>query len=186
MHRQVAGNPRGRAALLAPGGNYSTDGPLLMFAGAAAQERRAALHPVSWGPGDDNLYARVEATVAAALDGLGPAAEPVIMGKSLGTVAATVAADRALPAIWFTPLLTETQVTAALERAKAPSLLVGGTDDEWWDGDVARSLTPHVLEIKGANHRMFVPGPLRASAAVLGEVSTAVERFLDEVVWPAG
>jgi hypothetical protein len=32
---------------------------------------------------------------------------------------------------------------------------------------------------------MFVPGPLRESAAVLGEVSTAVERFLDEVVWPA-
>lgn len=32
---------------------------------------------------------------------------------------------------------------------------------------------------------MFVPGrPLKESAAVLGEVATAVERFLDDVVWP--
>jgi hypothetical protein len=33
---------------------------------------------------------------------------------------------------------------------------------------------------------MFVPGELSGSAAVLGQVITAVERFLDEVVWPAG
>jgi hypothetical protein len=31
---------------------------------------------------------------------------------------------------------------------------------------------------------MYVPGPLAASAAVLGQVATAVEDFLDEVVWP--
>jgi hypothetical protein len=30
-----------------------------------------------------------------------------------------------------------------------------------------------------------VPGRLAASAAVLGEVMTAVERFLDDVAWPA-
>lgn len=184
MQQRVSGEPHARAAVLAPGGNYGTDGPLLMFAGVAAEERGASLHPVSWGPGDHDLYARVEATVAAALDDLSPAAIPVIMGKSLGTVAASVAADRALPAVWFTPLLTEPQVAAALRRAQAPCLLVGGTDDDWWDGDVARSVTPHVLEIEGASHRMFLPGPLRASATVLGEVSTAVERFLDEAVWP--
>lgn len=176
---------RDRAAILAPGGNYGTDGPLLMFGGVAAEERGALLHTVSWGPGDDDLYARVEATVAAALDDLGTGVAPIIMGKSLGTVSASVAADRALPAVWFTPLLTESQVVAALRRASAPFLLIGGTADDWWDGDVARSVTSHVVEIKDAGHRMFVPGPLKESAAVLGEVSTAVERFLDEVVWPA-
>jgi hypothetical protein len=31
---------------------------------------------------------------------------------------------------------------------------------------------------------MFVPGGLAASAAVLGDVVTAVERFLDDVAWP--
>jgi hypothetical protein len=30
-----------------------------------------------------------------------------------------------------------------------------------------------------------VPGRLAASAAVLGRMATAVEDFLDEVVWPA-
>lgn len=176
---------RGRTALLAPGGNYSTDGPLLMFGGAAAELRGASLHRVSWGPGDGDLYDRVAATVAAALDDLGPAAAPIIIGKSLGSVSASVAADRALSAVWFTPVLTEPRVVAALRRATASFLLVGGTADPMWDGDVARSVTPHVVEIADANHGMFVPGPLKESAAVLGEVSTAVERFLDEVVWPA-
>jgi hypothetical protein len=173
-----------RVMLLAPGGNYGPDGPLLMFAGVAARERGAVLHPLSWALRDDDRYASVAATVAAAVDSLGPATVPVIAGKSLGTAAAPVAAERGLPAVWFTPLLTEPVIVSALRRATAPFLLIGGTGDEWWDGPVARSLTPHVVEIEGADHRMFVPGPLRASAAVLGEVSTAVELFLDTVLWP--
>lgn len=176
----------GRAAILAPGGNYSADGPLLMFGGAAAEERGASVTPLSWGPLDDlddgKVHARVEAIVTKAVDGLGP--DTVIMGKSLGSVAASVAADRGLPAVWFTPLLTEPRVVAALSRSAAPFLLIGGTADSWWDTAAARSLTPHVAEIEGANHRMFVPGPLQGSADALGEASTAVERFLDEVAWP--
>jgi hypothetical protein len=31
----------------------------------------------------------------------------------------------------------------------------------------------------------MVPGPLMNSARVLGTVASAVERFLDEVLWPA-
>ena len=49
---------------------------------------------------------------------------------------------------------------------------------------IARSITPYVAEIERADHRMFVPGELATSAAVLGQVMTAVERFLDQVVWP--
>jgi hypothetical protein len=161
-----------------------------MFGGVAAQERDASVRPLSWGQfdgtlSDEDVYARVEAIVAAALDDLPRTAAPLLIGKSLGSVAATVAADRAVPAVWFTPLLTETRVVTALRRASAPFLLVGGTADDWWDGNVARSLTPHVTEVDGASHRMFVPGPLKDSAAVLGEAGTAVERFLDDVLWPA-
>lgn len=157
-----------------------------MFGGAAAAERDADVVPLVWGPldglEDGEVHARVEAVVIKALDGLGP--ETVLMGKSLGSVAATVAADRGLPAVWFTPLLTEPKVVAALRRSTAPFLLIGGTADDWWDAEAARSLTPHVTEIADASHRMFVPGPLARSAAALGEASTAVERFLDEVAWP--
>jgi hypothetical protein len=64
-------------------------------------------------------------------------------------------------------------------------LLVGGTADRSWDGQTARLITPDVLEVEDADHGMFVPGPLSASAAVLGQVITAVEDFLDRVVWRA-
>jgi hypothetical protein len=53
-----------------------------------------------------------------------------------------------------------------------------------WNSSLATELTPHVLTIPDADHGMFVPGRLAASAAVLGQVTTAVEDFLDDVVWP--
>ena len=41
-----------------------------------------------------------------------------------------------------------------------------------------------MLEVPEADHGMYVPGRLAESAAVLGQVATAVEDFLDQVVWP--
>ena len=109
---------------------------------------------------------------------------PVVIGKSLGSLAAPLVADRGLAAVWFTPLLSDEPTVAALRRATGPCLLVGGTADQSWDGQTARSLTPDVVEIDDADHRMFVPGPLASSAAALGQVITAVEDFLDRLVWP--
>jgi hypothetical protein len=97
-----------------------------------------------------------------------------------------VAAARELPAIWLTPILTDELTVAALRRAAAPCLLIGGTADTVWDGPLAKSLTPHVLEIDQADHGMLVPGRLSGSAAVLGQVTTAIENFLDRQVWPQG
>ena len=53
----------------------------------------------------------------------------VLIGKSLGTYAAALAAERGLPAIWLTPLLTSDWVVDGLRRSTAPFLLVGGTAD---------------------------------------------------------
>jgi hypothetical protein len=92
-------------------------------------------------------------------------------------------ADRGLAAVWFTPLLTDEPTVAALRRAMGPPLLVGGTADPYWDGRTARSLTADVVEIDGADHAMVVPGRLMESA-LLGQVITAVEDFLDHVIWP--
>lgn len=72
----------------------------------------------------------------------------------------------------------------ALERATAPFLLVGGTGDPSWDGDVARRLSPHVLEIDAADHGLYVPGRLTDSVAVLGRVVVAVQEFLETISWP--
>ncbi|MET8832842.1 hypothetical protein ABZV78_02850 [Micromonospora sp. NPDC004540] len=73
----------------------------------------------------------------------------------------------------------------ALGRATAPFLLVGGTADKVWAGDTARRLSPHLLEVEGADHGMYVPGPLTESIAVLSRVVVAVEEFLDAIRWPS-
>ncbi len=180
----------GRPAVLAPGGNYGADGPLLMFARLAVQRRGGVTRSIVWAPlsedsSEGQQRAMVASLVASAIDEIAAATgtAPVVIGKSLGSLAAAVAADRRLPAIWFTPLLSDELTLAALRRATAPCLLIGGTADEYWDGQVARSVTTEVIEIDGADHGMFVPGPLAASAAVLGQVITAVEDFLDHTAW---
>ena len=53
-----------------------------------------------------------------------------------------------------------------------------------WDGAAARRLSPYVLEVEGADHGMYVSGPLIDSIAVLSRVVLAVEDFLDLVHWP--
>ena len=59
-----------------------------------------------------------------------------------------------------------------------------GTADDIWDGGLARRLSPHVLEVDGADHGMYVPGPLAESIAVLARVVVAVQEFLDAIDWP--
>lgn len=77
------------------------------------------------------------------------------------------------------------EVVEGIRRASAPCLLIGGTADSSWRPSLARELSPHVFEVEGADHGLRVPGPLARSAAVLGEMATAVESFLDRVLWPA-
>jgi hypothetical protein len=181
----------GRAAVLVPGGGYSADGPLLMYTALAVERRGGYSRRIVWVPPVPErlaaCHAWVAAQVAAAIDetvAATGASAPVVIGKSLGSLAAPLAADRGLAAVWFTPLLTDEPTVVALRRTSAPCLLVGGTADRYWDGPAARSITPHVVEIAGADHGMFVPGELSASAAVLGQVMSAVEQFLDHAVWP--
>ena len=161
-----------------------------MYASLAVRRRGGDVHPIVWqlAGGSDftaqrqHVISQVEAAVQEVRAATGTA--PLIIGKSLGSLAAPVAADLGLAAVWFTPLLTDEPTVAAMRRAPAPCLLVGGTGDQVWDGRLARSLSPEVVELDGADHGMFVPGPLAASAAALGQVITAVEDFLDHVAWP--
>lgn len=174
-------------ALILPGSGYSSDGPLLNYARMAATRRGATVSAVAWTGVDAmpqlstaELEREICAQVRPHLDVL---ASPLIIGKSLGVRAAALAADRDLPAIWLTPVLCYPDGLAALRRASAPFLLIGGTADRLWDSDVAAALSDHVLEIDGADHNMLVPGPMTESALVLGRVVTAIENFLDNVVW---
>ncbi len=174
-------------AVVLPGRMFGPAAPLPMYAGDVAERRGATLHRLDWPDEPPHPFQRATEQwvcdhVTPVLDRLG--GRPLLIAKSLGTNAAAVAADRSLPAVWLTPLLTMPWVAAALGRATAPFLLVGGTADEVWDGDLARRLTPHVFEVDGADHGMYVPGPLTDSIALLGRIVVAVEEFLDDIGWP--
>ncbi|MFF1818532.1 alpha/beta hydrolase [Kribbella sp. NPDC058245] len=181
-----------REAIIVPGGQFGPFAPLLMFCADAAERRDATVTPVSWNDRDHLLTLRPEEFGPWVLDQVERAvpsvrsAEPsntLLIGKSLGTHAATLTAELGLPAIWLTPVLTSDWVVSALRRSTAPFLLVGGTADSLWNSALARELTPYVLEVDDADHGMYVPGPLAASTAVLGQVATAAEEFLDAVLW---
>ncbi|QGN47520.1 alpha/beta hydrolase [Micromonospora sp. WMMD558] len=175
-------------AVVIPGGRFGPGAPLLMYAGDVAEQRGATVHRYSWSQAlpkldQPEIEGWVSGEIAPLIDTVG--GHPLLIAKSLGTNAAAIAADRCLPAVWLTPLLTLPWVADALDRATAPFLLVGGTADKLWDGDIARRLSPHVLEVDGADHGMYVPGPLTESIAVLSRVVVAVDEFLDAIGWPS-
>ncbi|MFI5892303.1 alpha/beta hydrolase [Actinoplanes sp. NPDC051513] len=175
-------------AVVLPGGKFGPAAGLLMYAGAVAERRGATVRRHWWSqPPPDPSEPRIEDWVAGeigpVLDSVG--GSPLLIGKSLGTNAAAIAAERSLPAVWLTPVLTVPWVATALRGATAPFLLVGGTADPLWDGVLARDLSPYVFEVEGAEHGMAVPGPLVESIAVLGRVVTAIDEFLDAIGWPA-
>jgi pimeloyl-ACP methyl ester carboxylesterase len=178
-------------ALVLPGRMFGPGSPLPMYTGDVAARRGATVHRHEWtttpppipGTDDQERMDWVRAQVVPVLDGL--AGTPLLIGKSLGSYACGVAADRDLPAVWLTPLLTSPPVVAALERTRAPFLLVGGTGDESWDAGTARRLTRHVHEVPDADHGLYVPGPLTASITVLAGVVEAVDAFLGSLDWPA-
>jgi len=175
-------------AIVLPGRIFGPAAGMLMYAGEIANRRGATLHRHSWSgepptPSEPETERWVCDEVVPLLDALG--GSPLLIAKSLGTNAASLAAERSLPAVWLTPLLTSPWVAAALGRATAPFLLVGGTaDDTYWDGVLARRLSPYVVEVEGADHGLYVPGQLTRSIAVLGDVVDAVETFLDAAGWP--
>jgi hypothetical protein len=181
--------PAARHALVIPGARGGPRSLLLVYAAEAAERRGATIHRLTWPPEPDpfdlttaEAPAFVLPPVQRALDEI-PHPRPLLVAISLGTHAAALAAERDLPAVWLTPLLTEAPVLAALRAATAPFLLVGGTDDPVWDADLAATLTPHVLSVEGADHAMFVRRPL-AGTSVLAQLAIAVDTFVGQKIWP--
>jgi len=100
-------------------------------------------------PGGDRV-AWPTSRAEAALDFAGEAR--ILAGKSAGTLAAGIAAERRLAGIWLTPLFQESACAAGLRARTAPALLVGATEDESWDASLARELGDDVVELEGADH----------------------------------
>ncbi|GAA2498013.1 hypothetical protein Ahu01nite_038040 [Winogradskya humida] len=170
------------AGIVVPGGTgHLTTLPDLGW--EALRDREAHIETVTWSPPrgildvDPEPFVRVH--IELALRRLPAGAQPVVIAKSFGTYAAALAAERSLPAIWLTPLLTRQTVVDGITRNTAPQLLVCGTADEWWDAGAARATGKRVLTVENGEHSLRVPGPLRNYTEVLGVVGTAIEEFLD-------
>ncbi|WP_049570575.1 alpha/beta hydrolase [Streptomyces sp. SBT349] len=181
-----AGGPaRSRTALLVPGVGYTPARPLLHYARAVLEQHGWDVRELWWEiPGTFQQFTEgerqsfVERQVVTAIEAEGCG---LLVGKSLGTLAATIAADRALPAVWLTPLLPAEPVVRALSRAKAPTLLVGGTGDPLWDPAAVRELPHEVLEFADADHSLELPGDAVGSVALLQRLVEALDRFAEGV-----
>ncbi|KAB8190806.1 alpha/beta hydrolase [Nonomuraea phyllanthi] len=170
-----------RVAVLLPGGGYMPARPLLHYARTVLAHHGWTVQEVWWEPPTAGSYAEREAWVVerarAAVDAES-AGQVLLVGKSLGTLAASFAAERRLPAIWLTPLLNVESVVAGVRRSQEPTLLVGGTADTVWDAELVRGLGHPYLEVPDANHGMeIVEDPVR-SAGILRDVTAEMARFV--------
>jgi hypothetical protein len=169
-------------ALVLPGRAYPPSAPLLDLARIALLQHDLTVQQVWWDSttrGDEEPGAWVRRHVAAAHD-REDADRVLVVGKSLGTRAATYAAERGLDAVWFTPLLVDPVVAEGIAANAGRQLLVGGLADELWDAAVARELADAgclVLEVPDADHSMATPDAVRTAEIHL-EVAQAVDAFL--------
>ncbi|MFH5821487.1 hypothetical protein [Georgenia sp. AZ-5] len=172
----------GRVAIVFPGAGYTPDRPLLHYARSILRDAGWSGRDVWWPElppaGSDALGTMVRDIAWRELHADAAPAQRLVVAKSLGSLAAPLAADLQIPGIWLTPLMHNAEVVAGLERQTAPTLLVGGTADELWDGSAARRTGHPVLEIPGANHSLEFPGDARRSVAALGDVVEAITDFV--------
>jgi dienelactone hydrolase len=171
-------------ALVAPGRAYSPSAPLLDFARIALLQHDLTVQQLWWDStarGDEDAEAWVRRHVAAA-HAQEDADHVLVVGKSLGTRAASYAAERGLDAIWFTPLLVDPVVAEGIAANAGRQLLVGGLADELWDPAVASELADagcEVLEVPDADHSMGTPDAVRTVEIHL-EVARAVDAWLSQ------
>lgn len=175
------GDP-GRCAVVLPGVRYFSQAPLLWFAREAAQAAGwSVLEFSERAPANEEPFAWMRDRAERALDEAS-ADTVVVIGKSLASAAAPLVAERGLPAVWLTPLLTRPEVASALAASTAPALLVGSTADATWaDGEQPRGDAIAVVELAGLDHSLQVRGDPLASLDVLRQVTERIARFLASV-----
>ena len=175
-------------AIVLPGAGYSAQAPILWYARRAALEAgrsvlvvtdlfdRQSDDPVPW------VQERAEAAFShvRARD-----PHPLLVTKSLTSLAAPLAAQERLPAVWLTPLIANDGTTVAAEvlsglrAATEPRLMIGGSADSTWDRQLAASLpNAEILELPEADHSLEMPWDVTRSLANLIRVTDAVGRFV--------
>lgn len=173
-----------RRALVLPGAGYTVDHPLLFWTCQALSAAGWYVQTVRWIV-DGAAQADLERFVRHAADTAEAAApssdHTLVVGKSIGSHAAGWASERDYPGAWLTPLMTNPMVVEALRSHRAPALLVGGSNDQLWDGAAARRTGLEVVEIADADHSLHVGTDWRVSLRAHQAAVEAVERFAASV-----
>ena len=175
------GDP-GRCAVVLPGVRYFSQAPLLWFAREAAQAGGWSVLELSErAPADEEPFTWMRDRAERALDST-DASTVAVIGKSLGSAAAPLVAERGLLAVWLTPLLIRPEVVSALAGSTAPALLVGSSADPTWsDGEQPGGDAIEVLELEGLDHSLQVEGDPVASLDVLRMVTERIGDFLERL-----
>lgn len=171
------GDPQ-RVASLLPGREYTPNSPLLHYTRRALRDQGWTVREHWWTRGKSMQVGPAVDEAAEFVTAAGHPLLHLVVGKSLGTVAAPVAVDRSLPAIWFTPLMKEAVVRAAIDRTLEPTLLVAGERDDTWDAEAARATRCQVHQVAEADHLLEVPGSLRDTLKALDAVMRRVDDFI--------
>ncbi len=169
---------RARCAVVLPGMFYPTRAPVIWFAREAALAQGWSALEVLGEPGEHpEPVAWQRAAADAAFEAAG-SARVLVIGKSLSTLLAGPVADRDLPAVWLTPALTESAVGDGLARARRPTVVMGGTADDFWRREaIPDNPALEIIELPGLDHSLRVPGDPLASIEPLGAVVRAVARI---------
>jgi hypothetical protein len=178
--------PGAPVATLLPGRAYGPQAPLLHYTRFLLRHRGFAVRTVRWERVpelDPTDPAGIAAVAGAVLVDADPARD-VVVGKSLGSLALPVAAERGLRGVWFTPLLAVEAVRRAAAKAGDSALLIGGTSDPYWDGAAATATGAAVFEVPGVDHSLERPGDLDGTLAALAAVLSRVAAHLDAVSAP--
>jgi hypothetical protein len=170
-----------RVVTVLPGSGYTAMAPLLWYTRAALSAQGWTVRALEWTarPTFDSARAAFE-QVLEGVDAPDEDALHLVVAKSLGTLAMPLAVRLGLPGVWLTPVLTSEGATDVRETAAdldEDHLLVGGTADPLWDGDLADGSDADVVEVENADHSLEVPNDRAENLAILDEVIAAIEEF---------
>ena len=158
--------------------------PLLHWSATLLTQLGWSVLGVTW---DQDGLSREEAShvrrCADAALGRAPEERPVlVVAKSLGTLALPWAVEHGLPGAWLTPLLQDSAVVTAVQDAREPTLLVGGTADPHWQSPVAAGSGVTVMEVPDADHGLQQPGDWRRSLLNQVEIFDRVSQLAEQVL----
>jgi hypothetical protein len=170
-----------RVATVLPGSGYTAMGPLLWYARAALRDLGWTVRTLEWTA--EPTWDHARGAYEEILDGADAPDEDalhIVVAKSLGTLAMPLAARLGIPGVWLTPVLTSGEAPEMRETAAEldeDHLLIGGTADPLWDGDLVDGSEADVVEVEDADHCLEVPNDRAENLAILNEVISAIEEF---------